>query len=138
MGGSECHAYASLRWLWRLRQDRSGVRGSGVLGPVLKELLGIGHAEGPGKQEALPAVAILASEQGQLFLLLDALGEGLDRERLAELHKGVDQRLPLLVVLQAKDERPVDLQRVDRESLQVSERGVPGAEVIDRDPHTEC
>ena len=111
--------------------------GNGVLGPVLKKRLGGGHVEGTGEQEALPAVAVLASEQGELLLLLDALGEGLDRERLAELHEGVDQRLALLVVLQAQDERPVDLQRVDGEALQVSERGVAGAEVVDRDPHAE-
>ena len=33
------------------------------------------------------------------MLHLDALGEGLERERLAELHERVDQRLALLVVL---------------------------------------
>ena len=71
------------------------------------------------------------------LLLLDALGDRLDRERLAELHEGVDQRLALLVVLRAQDERPVDLQRVDGEPLQVSQRGVAGAEVVDRDPHAE-
>ena len=81
--------------LWRLRQG-----GSGVLRPVLEELLGGGYVEGPGEQEALPAVAVLFSEQGELLLLLDALGEGLDRERLAELHESVEEGLTLLVVLQ--------------------------------------
>ena len=35
------------------------------------------------------------------------------------------------------DERAVDLQRVDREPLQVCQRGVAGAEVVDRDAHAE-
>ena len=77
----------------------AGARGgSGVLGPVLQERLGGGYVEGTGEEEALAAVAVLVSEQGELVLLLDALGEGLDREGLAELHEGVDQRLALLVV----------------------------------------
>jgi hypothetical protein len=35
------------------------------------------------------------------------------------------------------DERAVDLQRVDRQPAQVAERRIPGAEVIERDPHAE-
>ena len=31
----------------------------------------------------------------------------------------------------------VDLQRVDREALQVAEGGAPGAEIVDRDPHSQ-
>ena len=59
------------------------------------------------------------------------------RERLAELHERVDEGLALLVVLQLGDEGAVDLQRVDGEALEVSEGGVAGPEVIDRDPHAE-
>ena len=36
-------------------------------------------------------------QQRQLVLLLDALGERLDRERLAELHERVDQGLAFLL-----------------------------------------
>ena len=70
--GTQAHR---LLWLWHLRQG-----GSDVLGPVLKELLGGSYVEGTGEQEALATVAVLVSEQGELLLLLDALGEGLDRE----------------------------------------------------------
>ena len=62
---------------------------------------------------------------------LDALGEGLDRERLAQLHERTDQRFTLVVLAQAGDERAVDLERVDGKALQV-ERGVARAEVVDR------
>ena len=110
---------------------------NGVVGPALQERLGGGGVERTCEQEALAAVAVLVPQQRELLLLLDALGEGLDRERLAELHEGVDQRLALLVALSTRDERAVDLQRVDREALQVGERGVAGAEVVDRDAHAE-
>jgi hypothetical protein len=48
----------------------------------LKERLGGVHVEGPGEQEALAAVALLALQDCELLRLLDALGERLDRERL--------------------------------------------------------
>ena len=44
-----------------------------------------------------------------------------------------DQRVRLARAGGGGDERAVDLQRVDRELLQVGERGVAGAEVVDRD-----
>ena len=72
----------------------------GVLCPVAQERLRGGGVARTGEEKALSAVAVLVSEQGELLLLLDALGEGLDRERLAELHEGVDERLALLVVPQ--------------------------------------
>ena len=38
---------------------------------------------------------------------------------------------------QVLEERPVDLELVDREAFQVGEGGIAGAEVIDRKAHTE-
>ena len=70
--------------------------------------------------------------------LLDPLGERLDRERLAELDERADERLALLGLGEPRDERAVDLQRVDGELLQVGERGVAGAEVVDRDAHARA
>src|SRR6185312_8727514 len=58
---------------------------------------------------------------------------GRDRERLAELDERAQQRLAFGVLSELGEERAVDLQRVDGEALQVRERGVAGAEVIDRD-----
>ena len=60
-----------------------------------------GYVEGAGEQEALSAVAVLVLSRESSCWLLDALGERLDREGLAELHEGVDERLALLVVLQS-------------------------------------
>src|SRR5271165_5484649 len=51
----------------------------GVPAGALHEGLGGGHVEGTGEQEALPGVAVLESELGELVLLLDALGKCLDR-----------------------------------------------------------
>ena len=80
-GTSMFRATAWLGVLWPLRQG-----GVGVLGAVPQERLGGSCVEGTGEQEALSAVAVLFSEQGELLLLLDALGERLYREGLAELY----------------------------------------------------
>ena len=71
------------------------------------------------EQVALAAVAVLLLQQRELLAVLDALGERLDRERLAELHERADQRLAFGVLGELGDERAVDLQRVDGEALQV-------------------
>jgi hypothetical protein len=69
--------------------------------------------------------------------MLDTLGERLQAERLTELNQRVRQRTPLARDLEPGDERPVDLQRVDRESAQIGERAVAGTEVVDRDPDSQ-
>src|SRR5665213_3070771 len=80
---------------------------------------------------------MLLLEQRELARLLDALGERLDRERLAELDERADQGVPFGVTADAGDERAVDLQGVDGEALEIGQGGVAGAEVVDRDAHAE-
>ena len=50
---------------------------------------------------------------------LDALGERLDRQCLAELHERAQQRLAFGVLAELGEERAVDLQRVDGELFEV-------------------
>ena len=47
---------------------------------------------------------MLESELGELVLLLDALRKCLDRQGLAELNEGVDERLTLFVLAEPGDE----------------------------------
>ena len=59
------------------------------------EELGFEHVgvEGPGEEEALGLVDVLATEMVHLAGGLDAFGEGLEPEVLAELDEGPDERL---------------------------------------------
>src|ERR1700761_4325994 len=82
--------------------------GGGRVDPVAEEDLGFLGVERTGEEEALAAVAGLALQQRELVQLLDPLGEGLQRERLAELDEGVDQGLALAVLAQTGDEGAVD------------------------------
>ena len=92
-----------------------------------------GHLERRREQVALAGVAAELAQVGELGLVLDALGDRPQPERAAELDERLDQRVRLVRAGGGGDERAVDLQRVDRQLLQVGERGVAGAEVVDRD-----
>ena len=77
-----------------------------------------------------------AASASDLGRTLDALGDGHEPEGVRDLHDGPHEQRSR----PAEDvahERAVDLQQVDRELLQVGERRVAGAEVVDREPHAE-
>src|SRR5688572_8475359 len=103
-------------------------------GVVVEEVAEVGGGEGAGEEEALPTVAVLALEPVELGAVLDALGESLQSERLAQLDEAVDQRTRLVRVGDGVDERTIDLQRVHGELAQVGQRRVAGAEVVDGEP----
>src|ERR1035437_6297849 len=74
---------------------------------VAQEALDALRVERMREQEALPAIAALVPQLAQLAGLLDALGEGLDAEPLAQLHEGVDDRGRLRRVPHFGDERAI-------------------------------
>ncbi len=88
---------------------------------MLEERLRRGGVERAREQKALAGVAELVLEEVQLAVALDALGERLDRHRLAELHERADQRLAFGGLRQPRNEGAIDLQRVHRELLEVRE-----------------
>ena len=58
-------------------------------------------------------------------------------EGLAEPDDRLDQGVVVRGAVHPAHEGPVDLQRADREPAQVAKRGVPGAEVVDRNADAE-
>ena len=79
--------------------------------------------QGSRGQVSLTSSASRRSELGELLGLLDALGDGLQAQRLRHLDDRTDERRVLGI--EGGDpvhERLVDLQDVDREPLQVAER----------------
>ena len=73
----------------------------------------------------------------QLRGLLDALGGGLDIERMGEFGDRADDRAGAVAGQQIVDEAAVDLQLVEREALQIAERRIAGAEIVERDADAE-
>src|SRR6266480_1835298 len=89
----------------------------------------LGGGDGAAEVITLGPVATEALEPVGLLGVLDSLCDHLQPEAAAQLDDGCGQRVPALAG--AVDERLVDLQNVDRELLQITERRVPGAEVVE-------
>ncbi|MEZ5182317.1 MAG: hypothetical protein R2702_10650 [Acidimicrobiales bacterium] len=88
------------------------------------------------EEVSLGPPAAEALERRRLLLELDALGDHVDAERVAEADDRLQQHGVGLAVHRL-GEGPVDLQHVDRQGPQVVERRVPGAEVVDGHPDAE-
>ena len=69
----------------------------------------------------------------KLVLALDALGDDLQVETVADRTMAWARMAPCSVTA-SRHEGTVDLEHIDGKVLEVGERGIAGAEVIDRDP----
>ena len=83
-------------------------------------------------QIALHLVAAEAAQPQQLALGLDALGDHPQAEAVAEIDDRAHDHLVVQVVLEVLDEGLVDLQPLHRQPLDVGQRRVAGAEIVDR------
>src|SRR2546423_7880650 len=98
----------------------------------------VGARPGPGEQIALRGVATKRRQLPELAVGLDAFGDHGEAEGVAEADDGGDDRRVLRVRAQPVDERTVHLDRPDRGTLQVPERGVAGPEVVDAEADSEA
>src|SRR3954470_5446223 len=89
------------------------------------------------KMEALAGAHTHADERPCLLGVLDPLGDDVQVQALSELHDAADEVHARGGGPRVLDERPVDLEHVDREALEVAERRVAGAEVVHRQPDAE-
>ena len=78
-------------------------------------------AEGYGEEIALDEFALGGAELAELFLCLDAFGDGPQVEVVGELDDGVNQSGGFVAFGDWVDERAVDLDLVDGELAQVAE-----------------
>ena len=104
---------------------------------ALEQRLEVERVHRPGEVEALAEVAAEREQLGELVGGLDPLGDDRHLEALAEADDRAGDRGLAAVDPDPVDERAVDLEHVDREARQVAQRGVAGAEVVDREPHPE-
>ena len=88
--------------------------------------------EGGGEVVPLARVHSERLQPGSLFLGLDPFGHDFEVQRLAQLHERLNDRSGLGRRGQARHEGSVDLQNVDRELLEIGQRGEAGAEIVDR------
>ncbi|HVY08558.1 MAG TPA: hypothetical protein VHB18_00230 [Mycobacteriales bacterium] len=90
-----------------------------------------------GEQVALDQGAAKVAQLGELPGALHAFGDRRDLQRLGEHHDGGHDRVVDDARVDVANEASVDLHDVDREALQVVQRGMAGPEVVDRHPHAD-
>ena len=91
----------------------------------------------PSEQVALAERAAELDELTALVIVLDALGDRAEVERARKTDDRLHETRGTVLAADLVDERLRDLEDVDREPLQVAERRVAGAEVVDGDAHAE-
>src|SRR5581483_6032353 len=101
------------------------------------QLLQVRQRQRPGEQEALAELAPERAQRVELLGGLDALGCRLQVEGLGDVDDGAPEARVLGAPGDALHEGLVDLQEVDRQPPQVAERGVTGAEVVERHAHAK-
>src|SRR5207237_10524651 len=90
-----------------------------------------GSAQRTGEVEPLGEGAVQHAEDVKLFLSLHALGDDVDPQPPSHGEDPGDDGGVVIVGAEAVDEASVDLEHVDGEPLEVAERRVAGAEVVD-------
>ena len=116
---------------WRRRSVCQAVRSSAGVSP---STLG---GERAAEQEALRVVAADHPQRLELGRRLEPFGHRGEPERVRERDDRLDDARVFVVAPEPVDEAAVDLERRHREPLQVAERRVAGAEVVDADVHAE-
>ena len=110
-----------------------------IAGQALARAAGGSSAAGSARREEV-ALGVVAAEPAQLRelgLVLDPLGDHVQREGAGHADDRLDDRRALLLDPERVDEGAVDLQRVEGEAVEVGERGVAGAEVVEDEPHAD-
>src|SRR5471032_1650206 len=82
------------------------------------------------EQITLQLVAAELAQEAHLLGRLDALGDDFLAQLLGRGDDGARDGAVVFLVRKAEDEGAVDLQRADREFLQIRQAGIAGAEVV--------
>ena len=95
-------------------------------------LEGVGR-QGLREEESLCGLTAVLAQERELFLRLDSFGHDHELQAVGHGDDGAHDGRVVGVRRDLRDEAAVDLQIVEREVLEVAQRGVAGAEVVDAD-----
>jgi hypothetical protein len=131
------HSYCLLHVLCtrsnrRHRSPQASARPSGCKPGFDLESVG-----GPRIQIPLPERTVEFEQRLRLSCSLDSFGDDVEVERGREAKDCVDECSVGRIAVDPVDERLRDLQHVDRKVPEVTQRGVPGAEVVERQSEPE-
>src|SRR5579872_871049 len=87
---------------------------------------------------ALHGVAALFGQETKLFLGFHAFGHDRHFQAMTEADDGANDRRRLRIAAEIHDEGAVDLDLVEGERLQITQRRVTAAEIVHRDTHAKA
>jgi hypothetical protein len=99
-----------------------------------KLLFGPLRSHRPRKIVALSRIAAQPRERFRLLLLFNPLGDHGHIQGVRQTNNGIDDRLAFRIQIHPRDEGLIDLQSIKMQRAQVTERRIPGAEIVESDP----
>jgi hypothetical protein len=93
---------------------------------------------GPAQQESLHLIATKRAKHRQLAFGFNTLGGSGHVQAMGQAHDCLSQAARADCTVDAVNETSIDLQIVNGQTLQVTERRVTGAEIVDGDAHAQC
>src|SRR5437764_15196637 len=120
------------------------VAGGGTLGGVAVQRRGScdGRLQPQALKRRAPVIVALhvtdafAAQDRGLAGGLDTFGDSMESEAFGEPQQMTEEHLVVGAAAEVADKGAVDLDRVDRQRLQMPQRGMPGAEIVERDTAT--
>ena len=91
----------------------------------------LGSGRRTSEEVALSLLAAQLLQESELARGLDALSDRAEMQVVCQANQGGDDARRVLVLLDARDEGTVDLDAIDGQLMQVAQRGIAGAEVIE-------
>jgi hypothetical protein len=89
------------------------------------------------EQIALDLMAAFLPEDFGLRLILDPFRQRFHAQRIGQRRDRADHRIGVAPQRQVTDKALVDLELVEGEGAQIAERGIAGAEIVERDADAE-
>src|SRR5437588_7965099 len=96
----------------------------------------ISGGERPANMIALGIVTTHAREEVERAVILHTFRHDFQSKAVPQICDRADDEDVALIHVHVLHKRPIDLDLIDREPLEMGERGVAGAEVVDRDSYT--
>src|SRR5579859_2815637 len=119
-----------------IRRDRSG--GPLVhVDPLDRAAGDVLRRQGPCEQVTLATLTLHVRQQRELLVGFDSLRRHGQTQRFSQLQHAPDDCRVLHVIAQTADKGSIDFERIEWKLLQIGERRIPRAKVINRQLYTE-
>src|SRR6185369_3352368 len=104
---------------------------------VEHEKVGVCNGERFREQEALAVLALQQPKLLQLLLSLDTFSNNLHTEIACERNNRFHDLKVFISRIHTRNKRAIDLQSIDGKTIEITQRGISGAEIVDAQANAE-